>query len=203
MELTIECKKRPDGSKPNALRRQGLMPAVLYGHNGTESVSLVLDTKVAETLVRKASINNTLIKLNIADLSWTGKTLLREIQSHPWRGSLYHLSFFSVAAQDHLEVTVPLHFVGTPVGVKTEGGALDTVLTELEVACTPDNIPETIEVDLSNLHAGESIQVNQLTLPQGVEVIGEADRVVAIILGRGGQAGTEEEQSEATATAAE
>lgn len=196
MELTIECKKRPDGSKPNALRRQGQTPAVLYGHDGTQSVALTLDTKTAETLVRKASLNNTLIQLNVTDLPWSGKTLLREVQSHPWRGSLYHLSFFSVSAQEKLEVTVPLHFVGTPVGVKLEGGSLDTVLNDLTVACTPTNIPETIEVDVSNLHAGESLQVNQLTLPPGIEVIGESDRVVAIILGKGGQVSDEADTAE-------
>lgn len=197
MELTIECQKRPEGSKPNALRRQGLLPAVLYGHNGTESVALTLNAKEAETLVKKASLNNTLIKLSVKDMPWTGQTLLREVQSHPWRGSLYHLSFFSVAAQDSLQVTVPLHYVGTPIGVKLEGGALDTVLNEVTVACAPNNIPETIEVDLSNLHVGESIHVNQLSLPTGVEVIGEADRVVAIILGKGGQVSDESDEAAA------
>lgn len=197
MELNLECKKRPEGSKPNALRRQGLLPVVLYGHNGTESLSLTTDAKTAEMLVRRASLNNTLINLNIPDLSWSGKTLLREVQAHPWRGELYHLSFFSVAAQESVQVTVPIHFVGTPVGVKTEGGSLDTVLTELEVACAPNNIPETIEVDVTNLHAGESIQVNQLTLPAGVESVGEPDRVVAVILGGQATVAADEEAAEA------
>jgi large subunit ribosomal protein L25 len=198
MELTLECKKRPEGSKSNALRRDGLMPAVLYGHNGTESISLVLDAKTAETLVRKASINNTLVQLNISDVPWKGKALIREVQSHPWRGSLYHLSFFSVAAQDSLQVTVPLHFVGTPVGVKPEGGALDTVLTELEVSCAPDNIPESIEIDVTNLHIGDALHVNELKLPKGVEAVGEPERVIVSILGKAGQVSAtgEEETAE-------
>lgn len=198
MELTLECKKRPEGSKSNALRRNGLMPAVLYGHNGTESISLVLDAKTAETLVRKASINNTLVQLNISDVPWKGKALIREVQSHPWRGSLYHLSFFSVADQDSLQVTVPLHFVGTPVGVKPEGGALDTVLTELEVACAPDNIPESIEIDVTNLHIGDALHVNELKLPKGVEAVGEPERVIVSILGKAGQVSAtgEEETAE-------
>jgi large subunit ribosomal protein L25 len=188
MELTLDCKKRPDGSKPNALRRNGLMPAVLYGHEGTESISLVIDAKTAETLVRKASLNNTLIQLNISDIPWKGKALIREVQTHPWRGDLYHLSFFSVAAQDSLQVTVPFHFVGTSVGVKPEGGALDTVLTELEVACAPDNIPESIEIDVTNLHIGDAVHVRDLKLPRGVEAVGEPDRVIVSVLGRAGQA---------------
>ncbi len=195
MELTIEGKKRPEGSKPNALRREGQMPAVIYGHKGAESVSIVLDKKEAETLVKKASLNNTLIQLNVADLSWNGKALLREVQKHPWKGSIYHLSFFSVSEQASLQVTVPLHFVGTPIGVKQEGGSLDTVLNGLEIACAPNSIPEFIEVDVSNLHAGDSLHVNQLNLPGGATVIGEPDRVVAIVLG--GSAGAGDESAEA------
>ncbi|WP_416675561.1 50S ribosomal protein L25/general stress protein Ctc [Egbenema bharatensis] len=204
MELTLDCKKRPDGSKPNALRRDGLMPAVLYGHDGTESISLVIDAKTAEVLVRKASVNNTLIQLNISDIPWKGKALIREVQTHPWRGDLYHLSFFSVAAQDSLQVTVPFHFVGTAVGVKPEGGALDTVLTELEVSCAPDNIPESIEIDVTNLHIGDALHVRELKLPKGVEAVGEPDRVIVSILGRGGQVSAPVEgEEEAAGEAAE
>lgn len=187
MELTLECQKRPEGSKPNALRRQGLLPAVLYGHKGTESVALTVDAKAAEMLLKKASVNNTLVQLNVKDMPWQGQTLIREVQTHPWRNYVYHLSFFSVAAHGALQVTVPLHFVGTAVGVKNEGGTLDTVLTELEVSCAPDSIPETIEVDVSNLHVGDSLHVNQLKLPGNVEVVGEGDRIVVNVLGVAGQ----------------
>jgi len=180
MELTVECQKRESGSKPNALRREGLIPAVLYGHKGTESVSLTLSEKTAKTLVKDAVINNTLIRVKIP--GWSGKALLRDVQSHPWKGLLYHLSFFSVAAQDSLEVTVPMHFVGEAVGVKNEGGSIDTSLTELQVQCAPDQIPEAIAVDVSQLHMGDTIYVHQLVLPEGVTVLGEPDRVAVSIL---------------------
>lgn len=204
MELTLECQKRPEGSKPNALRRQGLLPAVLYGHKGAESIALTIDAKAAETLLKKASVNNTLVQLDVKDLPWRGKALIREVQTHPWRNYVYHLSFFSVAAQESLQVTVPLHFVGTATGVKNENGTLDTVLTELEVACAPDNIPEAIEVDVSNLHVGDALHVNQLKLPANIEVMGEGDRIVASVLGVAGQvtadaAELEAEESEADA----
>ncbi|GAB4374449.1 MAG: 50S ribosomal protein L25/general stress protein Ctc [Elainellaceae cyanobacterium] len=195
MELTVECQKRPEGSKSNTLRREGRLPAVLYGHDGANSVSLTMDAKDAEILVRKASLNNTLIRLNVADLPWSGQALLREVQAHPWRGNLYHLSFFSIGSQATVQVTVPLHFTGTPVGVKTEGGALDTVLTELEVSCAPGSIPETIEIDVSDMRIGDALHVNELALPAGVEVVGEAERVVASILGRAGQTSTSEEST--------
>jgi large subunit ribosomal protein L25 len=183
MELTIECQKRPAGSKTNALRRQGLTPAVLYGHNGTESVELTLNTRAAQTLVRKASLNNTMIQVSVPDMPWSGKALLREVQVHPWRGDLYHLSFFSVGTQATVQVTVPLHFVGDAIGVKQNGGTLDTVLTELEVVCSPNSVPETIEIDVSKMDVGDALHVSELPLPEGVTVVGEADRVVVSILG--------------------
>jgi large subunit ribosomal protein L25 len=182
MELTIECQKRPAGSKTNALRREGRTPAVLYGHNGTESVALTVDTRSAETLLRKASVNNTLIQLSVPDMPWSGKALLREVQAHPWRRDLYHLSFFSVGGHSTVEVTVPLHFVGDAVGVKQGGGTLDAVLTELEVQCSPSDVPESIEIDVSKLDVGESLHVNELVLPSGVTVLGEGDRVAVTVL---------------------
>jgi len=94
--LTIECQKRPENSKPNALRREGLIPATLYGHKGAESIPLTVGAKEAVTLLRHAKENKTVIDVKIPDLAWEGKALIREIQSHPWKRTLYHLSFFHV-----------------------------------------------------------------------------------------------------------
>ncbi|MEA5552340.1 50S ribosomal protein L25 [Anabaena cylindrica UHCC 0172] len=95
MAITVESKKRPEGSKPKALRRSGLIPANLYGHNGIESISLVLDAKVVERLLKQAAPNKTEIELSIPELEWNGKTVLREVQIHPAKGTPYHLSFFA------------------------------------------------------------------------------------------------------------
>lgn len=196
MELAVECQKRAEGSKPNALRRSGLIPAVLYGHKGSESISLTVNAKTVETLLKKHAVNNTLIDLSIPDLSWTGKTLLREVQVHPWKGFPYHLSFFAVGSQDSLEVELSLHFVGESVGVKLGGGILDTVLMQLAVKCKPDSIPQAIEVDISNLKVGDALHIHELILPPGVVAVGEPNQVVVSVLGT--QAGSEEE-TEATA----
>lgn len=182
MELTVECQKRPEGSKPNGLRQQGMVPAVLYGHQGAESVSLVVKAKTVEKLLKEGSVNNTLITLNVTDLPWNGKTLLREVQLHPWKGYPYHLSFFSVSAQESLTVAVPLNFTGEAKGVKDDGGVLDLVLTELQLNCAPDNIPETIDIDISQLEIGDSLHVHELVLPAGVTVASDADRVVITVL---------------------
>ncbi|MCY7272505.1 MAG: 50S ribosomal protein L25/general stress protein Ctc [Phormidesmis sp. CAN_BIN44] len=181
MQITIDCHKRAAGSKPNALRRSGQIPAVLYGHNGTESLELTIDAKKAEFLVRDASVNNTLIEVNVPEAPWAGKALLREIQVHPWKRHLYHLSFFSVSAESVLEITVPLHFVGEAYGVKQESGVMETELTELEVRCLPDLIPESIEIDVTDLKVGDALHVHELPLPEGVTAQGEATRVVVMI----------------------
>jgi large subunit ribosomal protein L25 len=182
MELTVECQKRPEGSKPKALRREGLIPANLYGHKGTESISLTLDAKTAERLLKKGSVNNTLVDLNITDIPWRGKTLLREVQMHPAKGSLYHLSFFAVSAQESVDVGVPLHFVGDAIGVKQEGGLLDPVMTQLQMRCAPDNIPDAIEIDVSNLSIGDNLHVREIVLPQGVTAVDEPERIVVSVL---------------------
>jgi large subunit ribosomal protein L25 len=198
MELTLECQTRPAGSKPNALRRSGLIPVVLYGHNGSDSVALTVNAKTAELLVRDASVNNTLVDIDVPELPWRGKALLREVQTHPWKGKLYHLSFFSVGSQATLDVDVPIHIVGEAPGVKTDGGSLDVELTELHVRCAPNAIPESIEIDVSEMHIGDTIHVNELVLPEGVTSLGEPDRVVIMLTGASGSADADaDEESEA------
>ncbi|MBW4645945.1 MAG: 50S ribosomal protein L25 [Goleter apudmare HA4340-LM2] len=96
MSITIESQKRPEGSKPKALRRSGLIPANLYGHKGAESISLVVDAKSVERLLKYAAPNKTEIELNIPEIQWSGTTVLREVQTHPAKGTTYHLSFFAL-----------------------------------------------------------------------------------------------------------
>ncbi|MEG3845447.1 50S ribosomal protein L25/general stress protein Ctc [Microcoleus sp. herbarium19] len=199
MELAVECQKRAEGSKPNALRRSGMIPAVLYGHKGSESISLTIKAKTVEQLLKKHVVNNALIDLSIPELSWSGKTLLREVQVHPWKGYPYHLSFFSVATQDSLEVELSLRFVGEAVGVKLESGMLETVLTQIAVKCKPDSIPEAIEVDISNLKVGDALHIHELVLPPGAEALGDPSQVVVTVLGT--KASPEEEAEEAAAAA--
>ncbi len=182
MTFTIECKQRPEGSKTKALRRSGEIPANLYGHQGTESVALAMDAKTVEDLLRKASINNTLIELKVTDIPWEGKTLLREVQTHPVKGTPYHLSFFAVAGHGETTVEVPLRFVGDAIGVKQEGGVLDTALNELQVSCEPDNIPQAIEINISHLHVGQSLHLHEVVLPEGVRIPGEKEQLVVQVL---------------------
>ena len=175
MSITVECQKRAAGTKPRALRREGLIPAVLYGHQGTESVALTLPEKDAYNLLKQASVNNTLVDLNIADIPWNGKALIREVQRHPWKNNLYHLSFFSVSAGESLELVVPIKLVGEAKGVKL-GGILEQMLTELKIQCIPSQIPESIDIDVSKMEIGSTLLVRELNLPEGVKTLDDPER---------------------------
>ena len=95
MELSIECKQRVAGSKPNQLRRDGHTPANLYGHKGSESELLTISTKDLEMLLRKAQPGKTMIELNIPELSWKGKVVVQDVHKHPWKSFAYHVSFYT------------------------------------------------------------------------------------------------------------
>ncbi|MGF1672241.1 MAG: 50S ribosomal protein L25/general stress protein Ctc [Rivularia sp. (in: cyanobacteria)] len=180
--MMVECQKRPEGSKTKALRRSGEIPANLYGHKGTESISLVINAKTVERLLKKASVNNTLIDLKINDIPWQGQTLLREVQAHPATGKPFHLSFFAVAGHGKMTVEVPLNFIGNAIGVKEEGGMLDTVITEMQLNCLPENIPDAINIDVTNLKVGDSLHVNEIKLPEGVTLVAESSELVVSVL---------------------
>ncbi|NJO58391.1 MAG: 50S ribosomal protein L25/general stress protein Ctc [Richelia sp. RM2_1_2] len=199
MEMMVECQKRPEGSKTKALRRSGEIPANLYGHKGTESISLVINAKTVERLLKKASVNNTLIDLKINDIPWQGQTLLREVQAHPATGQPFHLSFFAVAGHGKMTVEVPLNFIGNAIGVKEEGGMLDTVITEMQLNCLPENIPDAIDIDVTNLKVGDSLHVNQIQLPQGVTLVAESSELVVSVLPPQGS-GTTDDGEEPSAT---
>ncbi len=198
MAITVECKKRPEGSKPKALRRSGEIPANLYGHKGTESISLTIDAKTVERLLKRASVNNTLIDLKVTDVPWQGQALIRELQVHPAKGTPYHLSFFAVAGHGDTTVEVPLRFVGDAIGVKQEGGVLDTVVTELQVSCAPENIPEVIEIDVANLKIGDTLHISDISFPQGVTPLAESERVLVSVLPPQINAAAEEESEAAS-----
>jgi large subunit ribosomal protein L25 len=94
-KFTIEGTKRPEGVKPNALRREDKVPATIYGHNGTESVQIVLDKKALAFLVRDAVVRKSAVEVNVPELKLSVTAVMQEIQKHPWKDYLYHVSFFA------------------------------------------------------------------------------------------------------------
>ena len=182
MNISVECQSRPEGSKPRALRREGLIPAALYGHDGNKSISLTIPAKQAQLLLRDAAINNTLVDLKVPDISWSGKALIREVQAHPWKRTLHHLSFFTVSAKQKVEIVVPVVLTGTAAGTK-EGGIVDQIMTELQISCAADSIPESIEIDVTNFEIGTILHVGEMVLPEGAEVLDDPERTaISVVL---------------------
>lgn len=182
MNISVECKSRPEGSKPRALRREGLIPAALYGHDGANSISLTIPVKEAQLLLRDAAVNNTLIDIKVPDISWQGKALIREVQAHPWKRTLNHLSFFTVSAKQKVEIVVPVVLVGKAAGIK-EGGIVEQIMTELNISCTAGNIPESIEIDVTNFEIGSILHVGEIVLPDGASVLDDPERTaISVVL---------------------
>ena len=182
MELTIDCTQRAADEKPKKLRREGTLPAVLYGHDGSNSVALKLSNYQAEALLRRATVNKSVITVNVTDIPWSGKVILREVQTHPWKNKLHHLSFFSIASQSEIEVSMPINFVGDAIGVTDKGGTLDMVMTEIQLKCPPDAIPQSLDVDVSQMNIGDALHVGEITLPKGSSVAADPAQLVVSVL---------------------
>ncbi len=182
MQLTIDGQTRSADSKPRSLRRQGKIPATIYGHKGNESTAITLDTKESLLLLRKAAINNTLIEVNVTDGDFKGITLLREVQYHPYKNDIYHLSFFSIASQSSVEVEIPLHYVGVPIGVRLNGGSLEVMINKIHVACPPNQVPESLEIDITDLDIGQGIHVGDLPLPEGVTLAADGTPLLVTVI---------------------
>ncbi len=160
------------------LRAAGRVPAVVYGH-AEEARSISVDAHELERLFAGISVENTVIELGIDDAEAI-RVLVRETQTHPFRAEVLHVDFYQVHAGERVTVEIPLRLAGTALGVR-EGGVLDQVLHELPVRCLVDQIPEEIELDISNLAIGDTVHVQDLVLPAGVESDLEGDRVVCSV----------------------
>jgi len=181
MQAALNAQKRDGSGKGVArkLRASGHVPAVLYGGNG-ESVSLSLNTREAERLFRSVSVENTIIELSVEG-GETVQTLVREIQTHPYRNEVVHVDFLRLQKGVAVEVNIPVHFLGNPVGVRDQGGVLDHVLHDVHIRCIPSRIPDSVELDVSRLMVGESLHVSDLSFPQGVELLTDAALTVCAV----------------------
>lgn len=177
---TINAQTRDEVGKGAArtARRGGRVPGILYGH-GEESVALSVDARELQKLVSTISVDNTIVDLDMDGESY--KVLIRELQKHPFRDEFLHIDFFHVAMDEKIQVEIPILLKGVSTGVKNKGGVLDHQLRELEVYCLPGNIPEKIEIDVSELDIGDSVHVRDITLPD-IEILTDLDRSVVAVL---------------------
>jgi large subunit ribosomal protein L25 len=161
-----------------SLRAQGQVPAIIYGH-GREPQPLAIDTRELEKLLSKISAESTVIELSMDGKS--ARTLIREIQRHPFKRQILHVDFQELVAGEKVTVRIPIVLTGVPEGVRVDGGILDQVMRELEIEVDPANIPNHVEVDVNPLRIGDSVHVRDIALPEGVELVGEADSTVCVV----------------------
>uniref|UniRef100_A0A7V6A2U1 Large ribosomal subunit protein bL25 n=1 Tax=Desulfobacca acetoxidans TaxID=60893 RepID=A0A7V6A2U1_9BACT len=163
------------GKQVGALRQAGKLPAVLYGHH-VDSTPIVLDAHET-TLTLSRLTSSSLVIINLEGTEYP--TLVREKQRHPVKHHLIHLDFQALSLTEKTHVTVGIELTGTAPAIKTYGAVLVHPLTELEVECLPQEMPERVVVDISGLvEIGDAIHVRDLQLPGGVEILTDPEEVI-------------------------
>ena len=160
------------------IRQAGNIPAVIYGH-GREPQSLTLNTRDTDKLLKTIAISSTVIELDIDGK--TARTLIREVQRHPFKRTITHIDFQELVAGETVSVQIPIVYVGVPEGVRLGGGLLDQILHQLHVEVDPSSIPNHIDVDVSALKVGKSLHVSDLVLAAGIKVLDEPGNTVCIV----------------------
>jgi large subunit ribosomal protein L25 len=177
--VNLDAEPRTDAGKGFArkLRSQGQIPAVIYGH-GRDPQPLSLNARDLDKLLEHIVAESTVIEVKIGDD--TSKTLIREIQRHPFKRQILHVDFQALVAGEKVIVNIPIVLMGIPEGVRLGGGVLDQTLRELEIKVDPADIPNHIEVDVTNLIIGDSLHVSDITVPPGVEVLDDPESSVCV-----------------------
>jgi large subunit ribosomal protein L25 len=176
----LSASVRDNGGKGVArkLRSAGNVPAIVYGH-GREPQPLSINNRELEKLLDHIVAESTVIDLAIDGK--TSRTLIREIQRHPFKRQILHVDFQELVAGEKVVVRLPIVLVGVPDGVRMDGGILDQTMRELEVEVDPSNIPNHVELDVTKLVIGSSIHVRDIPLPEGVEIAGDEDASVCVV----------------------
>jgi large subunit ribosomal protein L25 len=181
-QATLQASSRGRSGKGAArsLRREGKIPAVIYGR-GREPEAIAVDTTALTRLLTEIAAATTLVDVTVEGRGPV-KALIREIQRNPVRpADIIHLDLYEVRAGEKITVEVPVHFVGVPEGVRNFGGVLDQTTHALQVRVVPADIPEQLEVDVTALNIGQSIHVGELQFP-GLEIMTDARVTVCTVV---------------------
>lgn len=182
-EVSLDARLRTDdeiGTRPSRrLRRTGYVPATVYGR-GNEPRNVAVEYKSLFRAISTDAGLNALINLEI-DGAGTELTMARVIERHPTRDEIRHVDFLVISKTEAVSTEVPITLVGEAVGV-SNGGILDQVLYALPISALPTEVPQSIEVDVTDLDIGDTIAVAELIVPAGVEVTADAEQAVVNVL---------------------
>ncbi|MBN2373415.1 50S ribosomal protein L25/general stress protein Ctc [bacterium] len=185
IKINIVAEERDGKGKGAArkIRAQGSTPAIIYGgSNGPVPVSF--KTRDFLKLVHGKSHESMIFKVDIAgkNRNYFQNVIIKEMQFDPVKSILLHVDFFEISMDQTIQVHVPIESKGDAIGVKEEGGLLDHAAREILIECLPDDLPEKIEIDVSNLKLGESIHVKDVALPSGIKSVENPDKLLFTII---------------------
>lgn len=178
-EVTLEVERRESTGKEVAkkLRREGRVPAVVYGGH-REAVAITVDRKSVSELIQKSDHGiRSVFLLKMKGTDQQRHAMIKDITIDPVSRKMMHIDFVRVVMDEKVRVTIPVHLNGTAIGVK-EGGLLDWQVREIHIECLPNAIPDSIEVDVAPLGSHDYYRVKDLALPEGVKVLDDPERVV-------------------------
>ena len=180
MGFIIKAEKRAVFGKGGSrrLRKEGMIPTILYGGRDT-NVPLALKKKDIFKVLKSEAGENTIFQVSFD--SEKRNAMIKELQRDPVTDEILHADLIQIVMDKTIRVSVPVVSVGEAVGVKAEGGFVDFITREVEIECLPKDIPEYIEVDISSLHVHQSVKVDDVKPPEGVEIITEKDTVLILI----------------------
>jgi large subunit ribosomal protein L25 len=180
-DITVIAKTREGRGKNDARRARaaGMVPVTVYGGEGG-SVSALAPLRELAAILRSESGRNTIFTLDIEGIG-TSEVMFHERQIDPVRGRLIHADLTRLVKGQKIEVTVPLHLVGEPRGVRDEQGVLEQIIREIEIRCEPREIPDVINVDVSDLGVHDLLHVSDIQVADGIEILNDADTVIATV----------------------
>ena len=196
-DLVIKVYPRSERGRQNkTIRKNKLIPAVVYG-NGQKNMSFSLDIREAEKYSRK-EYENKIFTFDSGDKNLNKlKVIKKSISRHKVSHQPLHMDFLSLDMKKPIRVHVDIHFKGTAKGVKEEGGVFNTILRSVEIECLPDQIPSSIDLDISNLALNQNIHVSDLNLSENIRLISKGQRTICTVVP------AEEEKKEKTTDEAE
>ncbi|HEY6119974.1 MAG TPA: 50S ribosomal protein L25 [Pyrinomonadaceae bacterium] len=180
-EITIKAKQREGRGKNNArrIRREGMIPVIVYG-GGAETVAAAAPLKELAALLRSEAGRNTIFTLDIEGVG-ASEVMFSDRQIDPVRLRLLHADFQRLVKGQKIEVTVPLHLIGEPIGVREELGVLEQIVREIEIRCDPRDIPDAINVDVSSLGVHDVLHASDIPVDEKVEILDAPDTVIATV----------------------
>ena len=180
-DITVRAQQREGRGKNDARRARvaGMVPLSVYGGEGG-TVAALAPLRDLAAILRSESGRNTIFTLDIEGVG-TSEVMFNERQIDPVRGRLIHADLTRLVKGQKIEVTVPLHLVGEPVGVREEQGVLEQIVREIEIRCEPREIPDVINVDVSNLGVHDVLHISDIQVAEGIEILNAPDNVIATV----------------------